>query len=246
MSAESARRYWIDHFSSRDADLLADFVSLTAGDCLPLLEDLGHPRVAGVDYESAENRVFGFGDVVLKFFRPGRWSLAALQDEVDFLHDLLDDGLAVVRPIGTPGTWRGIHYLRYETIHPPLDLDPKVLTPPSVRAYTHLVARLHRVGARRIAQNRPVLEPTGTCSGLLEVVRSSGMLPEALAGRYAALIEALGRQLTRVTAGVPMQRIHNDPGSWNVLWRPEGPLLMDLDDFDVGPVAVDLAVMHFP
>ena len=43
-----------------------------------------------------------------------------------------------------------------------------------------------------------------------------------------------------------MQRIHNDPGTWNVLWRPEGPLLMDLDDFDVGPVAIDLATMHFP
>ncbi len=130
MSAESARRYWIDHFSSRDADRIDGFVSLTAADCLPLLEDLGLPRVDGVDYESAENRVFGFGEVVLKFFRPGRWSLAALQDEVDFLHDLLDDGLAVVRPIGTPGTWRGIHYLQYETVHPPFDLDPKVLTPP--------------------------------------------------------------------------------------------------------------------
>ena len=242
----SPRRYWLDHFTGGDPSVVATFLSLKPEDCAPLLEALDLPRVPGEDFESAENRVYGFGDVVLKFFRPGRWSLAALQDEVDFLDDLLAAGVSVVRPLRGPETWRGMHYIAYEAVPKPYGTDRETLDPPSLRAFVHLVARLHQVGAQREARHRPRLAPSGTCMGLLDVIAQCGMIPADRLGAYGAQIERLAERLAEVTAGVPMQRIHNDPGSWNVLWRPEGPLLMDLDDFDVGPVAIDLAVMHFP
>ena len=53
-----------------------------------------------------------------------------------------------VRPIGDIGTWRGIHYLAYEAIQEPFDLDPETLDEDSVRKMVHLVASIHDVGAQ--------------------------------------------------------------------------------------------------
>lgn len=238
--------FWMDHFCRADPVVLPRFLSLSPTDCGPLLESLGMPRAPGVTHESAENRVFGFGAVTIKFFRPGRWSLAALCDEADFLEELIAADLDVVKPIGRPETWRGIHYQRYETVAPPFDCDPTVLTPAQLRAHVHLVAALHRVGAQRDAPHRPRLRPRETSQELLAVVRHRGYLPADLDARYADTIGHLGEWLAEEMDGVPVQRVHDDPGSWNVLWRPQGPLLMDLDDFSVGPVAVDLAIMDIP
>jgi len=240
------RAYWLDHFCPPARAALSAFVKLQPADCLPLLESLSLPRVEGVNYESPENRVFGFGDVVGKLFRPGRWSRAALMDEVNFLNDLLDAGLSVVRPIGTPGEWEGIRYQLYERVPPPFALDPEVLTPDLLRAFVHLVARMHQVGAQRDAPHRPRFEPEETCLGLLDVIRDRAYIPDHLLPAYTDAVSRLIAQLVSASAGVPLQRIHNDPGIWNVIWRPQGPLMMDLDDFDVGPVATDLAIMHLP
>ena len=71
----SMRQFWFDHFCAGDRAVIADFIGTGPQDCLPLLETLGLPRVAGINHESAENRVFGFGEVVIKLFRPApcRW-----------------------------------------------------------------------------------------------------------------------------------------------------------------------------
>jgi len=238
--------YWMDHFFSTDSVALPRFLSLSADDCAPLLASLGLPVVPGITHESAENRVFGFGEVTIKFFRPGRWSLDALGDEANFLEDLVAAGLDVVKPIGRPATWQGMHYQLYETVAPPFDLDPKVLTPAQLRAHVHLVAEMHRVGAQRDAPHRPHLRPLETGAELLAVVRRGGYLPAELDARYADLVGQLCAWLAAEMDGVPTQRVHDDPGTWNVLWRPQGPLLMDLDDFNVGPVAIDLAIMDIP
>ena len=66
------------------------------------------------------NRVFelegedGRG-LVAKFYRPGRWSEAALQDEHDFLHDLRGEEIPVVPPLvhvdgKTLGSFHGLHF----------------------------------------------------------------------------------------------------------------------------------------
>ena len=66
------------------------------------------------------NRVFelegedGRG-LVAKFYRPGRWSEAALQDEHDFLHDLRGEEIPVVPPLvhadgKTLGIFQGVHF----------------------------------------------------------------------------------------------------------------------------------------
>jgi Ser/Thr protein kinase RdoA (MazF antagonist) len=241
------RRFWNRHFSAPDVDLdvLAAFVALTPLECADVLEIIGAPRAEGIAYESAENRVFGFGGVVLKFYRPGRWSLAALQDEVQFLDDLRDAGIPFVRPIGGVGTWRGIHYVAYEAIEQPFEMDPETLSEDAVRAMVRLVARIHDVGAERDAPNRPRFDAAAMCAGCFDVMCSAGFLPESLQRRYA---DAIDRLVGKVAAlgEIPVQRIHGDCSSGNALWRADGPVFMDLDDFQVGPIAIDIPLLSFP
>ncbi len=237
---------WVEHFSSVPAPTLERFVRLDADACGPILEQRGLPRVAGEQRESAENRVLVFGDVVLKVFRPGRWSLDALREEVIFLDDLRDAGVSAVRPIGGIEEWEGLYHLAYERIPQPYEEDLAVFDRARVEQLVQLVADVHRVGAQRDAPHRPRLEPSSMGRDLLSVVDARGYLPEHLASRYRAGVGELCTRLSELLVGVPQQRIHADLGSWNVAWRPDGPLLMDLDDFQVGPTALDIRLMSFP
>ncbi len=242
----SDKQYWIDHFEPAEPEVRARFAGLTPGGCGEILEQRGLTRVPGEDRESAENRVFTFGEVVLKIFRPGRWGRAALEEEVTFLEDLEEAGVAAVRPIGGVQSWRGLHHLAYERVAEPFEEDPRVFTMARVEQLVELAAALHEVGARREAPARPRTAPRAKVEGLLAVIERWGYLPQALAPRYRAAALALAERLEVLLEGVPQQRIHADLGSWNVLWRPEGPVLMDLDDFQVGPVALDLRLLSFP
>lgn len=237
---------WTQHFSRVEAPILDRFVHLTAERCGPILEQRGLPRVTGEDRDSAENRVFAFGEVILKIFRPGRWSLEALREEVIFLEDLRDAGVPAVRPLGTIQTWQGLHHLAYERVPEPCEEDRPVLDRGQVEQLVALIAEVHRVGAQRDAPHRPRLEPVGMGRGLLQVIDDRGYLPASLAGRYREGVQELCARTEVLLRGVPQQRIHADLGTWNVLWRPEGPLLMDLDDFQVGPTALDLRMASFP
>ncbi len=240
----SDRKFWIEHFDRADPTTQRRFVTLGPAEAAEILEQRGLPQAPGETRESAENRVFVFGDVVLKVFRPGRWSHAALVEEVVFLEDLRAAGVAAVRPIGGVQTWRGLHHLAYERVEG--DDDRAVFSLEQMRQFVDLVAAFHDVGARRDAPHRPRLLPRAKAEGLLERVCGAGFLPPGLVTRYEAAVRGLAERLERLLDGVPQQRIHADIGSWNVLWRPAGPLLMDLDDFEVGPVALDLRLMSAP
>ena len=242
----SDSQYWIDHFSTVEPELRSRFAGFTVADCGAILEQRGLPRGIGEDKESAENRVFAFEDVVLKVFRPGRWSLAALEEEVTFLEDLRAAGVAAVRPIGGIQTWEGLHHLAYERVARPYEEDREVFTQHHVEQLVDLTVALHEVGARREATARPRIDPRPKVEGLLTVIEGHGYLPAGLVPRYRAAVRGLAERLEGLLQGVPQQRIHADLGSWNVLWRPEGPVAMDLDDFQVGPVALDLRLLSFP
>ena len=66
------------------------------------------------------NRVFELEDedrngIIIKFYRPGRWSLEALQDEHDFLLELAEQEVPVIPPVKMQngkslGCYEDIHY----------------------------------------------------------------------------------------------------------------------------------------
>lgn len=237
--------FFCEQFSSGDDSTYNHFIALRPADCGEVLEEIGCPRQAGVRFESPENRVFGFGNVVLKFYRPGRWDLAALQDEWQFLEDLREARVPFVRPIGQIGTWRNMHYLAFERVPEPFRVDPETLTQPEVEALVWTIARIHDVGALRGADARPSFNVRAICEGCFETIRHHGYLTRDLVTRYRKAINAVAA-IADDFGPIPMQRVHGDSYSGNALWRPDGPVLMDLDDFQIGPTAMDIPLMSFP
>ncbi len=214
---------------------------------------------------SFENRVYqahlespydGHGQVVTKFYRPGRWSDAQIAEEHAFASDLVDAEVPAVPPLVVNG--RTLHHFdgfafavspRRGGRRPELD-DFDVL-----EGIGRFLARLHNVGATRPFEARPALDVATFAheprDGLLthrmiapEVQTAwSDALAEAL-----ALIEAhpvLRPGWTADPDGIQRLRLHGDCHPGNILWTPEGqpgagPHFVDLDDARMGPAVQDL------
>lgn len=238
----NSKNFWINHFSPADPEIHKEFITMTASDCKEALKDLGLPISEGITFESAENRVFGFGEIVLKFYRPGRWSFEALQDEIQFLEDLREAEIPFVRPIGGVRSWHGIYYIAFEAVAKSYKEAPKILDIGSVRKLVHLVARIHDVGSKRVATSRPQFDPEAMCFGCFDVIRESKFLSKQLHGPYEEVINEIVLRMASFK-DIPIQRVHGDTYSGNTLWNSNGPMFMDLDDFQMSQVGLDLRLL---
>lgn len=237
--------YWLNHFSKVPEEVSQTFVHLGVNDFPDVLESLSVQNAKGVAFESAENRVFRFDNVVIKFYRPGRWSKKAIEQEVEFLNDLKEGGVSAVRPIGNAKTWQGIHYLAYEAISEPFNESPETFNEEEVKKLSHLMAKVHEVGKLRPASERPQFDPQGMCDGCYEVITRAGYLPKECRSRYEGILSQIVKKLDNYK-DVPLQRIHGDSYSGNVVWQNGEPIFLDFDDFQVGPKAIDLKLLSFP
>ena len=86
------------------------YESLTPDAILDALESIGlQPNGSLLALNSYENRVYqaGLEDqsfVIVKFYRPQRWSDAAIAEEHDFTQQLADAELSVVNPMAIGAT----------------------------------------------------------------------------------------------------------------------------------------------
>ena len=187
------------------------------------------------------NRVFELEDedgsgLVAKFYRPGRWSAAALQDEHDFVGDLHAAEIPVVAPLvhadgGTLGTFRGVHFAVF----------PKK----SGRSFDEfndeqwlqlgrLLGRTHLVGARRQPKDRITMAPEASTR------QQGSFLPADLAKKFGDLAHGLIAEIAPLFEGVDNHRIHGDCHFSNLIYRPEESFyLIDFDDMAVGPAVQD-------
>lgn len=238
---------------------------LTPDLTLDALEALGQ----GVDgrllaLNSYENRVFqvglaGGGFVVAKFYRPGRWSDAQILEEHAFAQELADAEVPAVPPItlavdaalargpasacGTPATLGhfGGHRLsvspRRGGRSPELD-DPEVL-----RWLGRFLARLHGVGARRPFAHRGRLDVTQMGRAARQWLSDHEAIP---LDQRSTWLSAADQALDLAQAafdridGLRWRRTHGDCHPGNVLWTPEGPHFVDLDDACMAPAVQDL------
>ena len=200
---------------------------------------------------SYENRVYqlGAGDrqLVLKFYRPERWSDAQIAEE----HELTRELLAAELPVAAPLAIGGASLLRYREFRfaafPWMPGRAPELDAPAARQLLgRSIARLHQVGARRAFHVRPTLGVQRLGWEARAQVLASELMPESLRERYSSVSGALLERITAAfaTAG-PLQhiRLHGDCHLGNLLWNEHGPLFVDLDDCAMGPRVQDLWMM---
>ena len=205
-----------------------------SGVCRPLTSYIN--RVFEVELEDG-------GFLVAKFYRPGRWTRAALQDEQDFLLELAAEEVPVVAPLADAEG-----QTLQEEAGIPFALFPRVggrpCDEPSRSEWLQigrLMGRIHQVGARKPAAHRLVLDPRRSSSTHLEYLRDSGAIPREVETRYLDAAQSLLDRVAPMFDGVAVQRLHGDLHRMNLLWRPgEGFRAIDFDDMVMGPVIQDL------
>jgi Ser/Thr protein kinase RdoA (MazF antagonist) len=66
------------------------------------------------------------------------------------------------------------------------------------------------------------------------------VLPPEVRDQYRATVSALLDRMAPLFIDVPMHRIHGDCHRGNLLMTPQGPMLLDFDDFVTGPAVQDV------
>lgn len=213
------------------------------------------PTGRSIILNSYENRVYQLelarGDatrmVVGKFYRPGRWSLDAINDEHDFLFDLDTKEIPVVLPIAfdadettvseLTGDAAGIRYSLFPRVG---GRAPEEFTDTELEVVGRLLARIHDVGELHVADHRPVLDPESYGSANLEFLLDHDVLPEAARDGYAFTVEALIERITPLFDDVPTHRIHGDCHPGNLIRGRDGLVFLDFDDMLEGPAVQDV------
>jgi Ser/Thr protein kinase RdoA (MazF antagonist) len=230
------------------ADPRATFVSLTPDRVLEAVE-VGGLRSTGrcLPLRAFENRVYEVEleddrRLVVKFYRPGRWSRETILDEHAFLADLAAAEIPVVAPLdlGTGTTLSEIEGILYAAFPKVRGRSLDELDPESRRRIGRTIGRMHAVGASRDAPHRRRLDPNYFVREPLDIVLAGGFMPENLAPRYRDVALRIADTVAAPLAATRVQRIHGDLHWGNILWASDGPVLVDFDDCLVGPPVQDL------
>ncbi len=194
------------------------------------------------------NRVYEIEDnggekLIAKFYRPGRWSPEALQDEHDFVSACHADEVPVIAPLPfqdgqTLHEDNGIFF----TIFPKrFGRQFEATSPQDWIRIGRLLGRVHTVGARADAENRTDLHPAeSTARHIHHLVDNAIVTPQSV-DEFRAVTDSILELIEHLFDDVEFIRIHGDCHSGNLLDRPgEGIMIIDFDDMMVGPPVQDL------
>jgi Ser/Thr protein kinase RdoA (MazF antagonist) len=225
-----------------------DFFALTPDRVLEAVE-VGGLRCTGrcLPMRAFENRVYEVEldderRLIVKFYRPGRWSREAILDEHAFLAELEAAELPAVPPmdLGTGATLAEIDGIFYAAFPKVRGRTLDEADDERLRRIGRLIGRMHAIGAARDAPHRPRLTVERYIHEPLEVLQSAGVVSAGLAGRYRDVALKIADAAAPLLARARAQRIHGDLHWGNMLWGTDGPILLDFDDFLVGPPVQDL------
>lgn len=198
---------------------------------------------------SYENRVYqvgldGAAPLVAKFYRPARWSDAAIAEEHAFALELAAAELPMVAPLAIGGRTLFAHAgYRYALYPRRGGRAPELESADHLQWMGRLLARMHGVGARERFRARGAIDTSTFIRDAARAVLASGLLPGRLDETYRARTAAIADVLdARFAALEPLARIrlHGDCHAGNVLWTDGGPHFVDLDDARMGPAVQDL------
>jgi Ser/Thr protein kinase RdoA (MazF antagonist) len=203
---------------------------------------------------SYENRVYlaGMGEapaLVVKFYRPGRWSDAAIGEEHAFVAELAAREIPVVAPLAIAnGTTLHQHAGFRFAVYPRCGgRAPEFDAEATLKWMGRFLGRIHAVGACASYRHRPLLDietfGVASCNWLL----AHDCVPPDLRDAWRAVADlALAgvRRCYERAGSVRSLRLHGDCHAGNVLWiehgATPGPHFVDFDDTRMGPAVQDL------
>jgi Ser/Thr protein kinase RdoA (MazF antagonist) len=197
---------------------------------------------------SYENRVYQAGTesgyVVAKFYRPGRWSDAAILEEHAFSQALAEREIPVVPPlvIGAQTLHEHGGY-RFALFERRGGRWPELATEADRLQMGRCIGRMHAFGAVEPFVHRAALSVERFGHRSVRELLANDWIPAHLMASYESIVAEVLAAVERnfAEAGSYREiRIHGDCHQGNVLWTDAGPHFVDLDDCLMGPAIQDL------
>ena len=229
---------------TRPYDDLGPEVVLDAVESLGLLTD---GRLLALN--SFENRVWQVGiedgePVVVKFYRPRRWSDEAIAEEHAFALELAGGGLSVVAPERIGGATLHRHAGYRLAVFPRRGGHaPEPAHEPTLRRIGRTLGRMHAIGRAGRFEHRPELTIASRGREPVDWLVAQRWLPAHLEDSFSSLAEHLLEAIAAAfeRAGDYRRiRLHGDCHPGNILWRDDQAHFVDLDDCLSGPAIQDL------
>jgi Ser/Thr protein kinase RdoA (MazF antagonist) len=201
---------------------------------------------------SYENRVYQVGiegsqPLIVKFYRPLRWSDDQILEEHQFCFELSDHELPVVAPLVNHRNQSLFHYggFRFALYPRQGGHAPEFDNLDNLLIMGRTLGRMHAVAATRPFVHRPQLDCASFGDASVTLI-SGKFIPTEYQANYDALTHELLQAIGGVfedCGGTPMIRTHGDCHAGNVLWRNEAPHFVDFDDARTAPAIQDLWMM---
>ena len=198
---------------------------------------------------SYENRVYRVdtedaGPRVAKFYRPGRWSDAAILEEHDFARRAAELDIPVVAPLLHDDSTLHEHGgFRFAVFPWQPGRTPEITSFEDFHVLGRYLGRLHLLGQHEPFRHRVQLTIAEFGDASIARLRASTFLPPDVVAPFCALAGQLLPLLQQAFArvgDVAMIRVHGDFHLGNILWSEYGPYLVDFDDCITGPAVQDL------
>lgn len=228
-------------YSSLDPNLILDAIESVGFQCTGSLLALN----------SYENRVYQVGienaePLIVKFYRPLRWTSEAILEEHQFALELVEHELPVVAPLKVDLGQTTLHeYQDFRfALFPrqggrPLELDNME----QLEWMGRFIGRLHAIGACQPFLHRAHLDIQTYGYKPYQFLLENNFIPAELKQNYCVTVEAMlqGIDQSFQQAGeITSLRLHGDCHAGNVLWNSSGPQIVDLDDCLMGPAIQDI------
>ncbi len=195
------------------------------------IEGVGHPQVL-VDA------------VIVKFYRQGRWSDAAILEEHQFAIELATAELPVAAPCARQGlTLHQLGGFRFAVFDAWRGVAPELSGDAERELLGRSLGRLHARAALRAFEHRPNISHWQCGEPARQSVLQAWLQPEAQLYQYEQISAQLVRRIQdALDAAGPYKniRLHGDCHLGNILWNEQGPVFVDLDDCLTGPAVQDL------
>jgi len=237
--------------------LLDQFFTLTPERMLDAVEAaLGsNTRATGrtLQLNSMENRVYEIEledktPVVVKFYRPGRWSKETILEEHEFIAELAANEVPAVVPQKlTSGTTLGTSQegIMFAVFPKARGRILQELNQDQLSQVGRYLGRIHNIGAKKPAEHRLRLTTESYGWHPLEFLERSPTMPVEIRSRYRGVVEKLLNTIQPMLSSAPLIRVHGDCHLGNVLWSGHGneamqTFFLDFDDMVMAPAVQDI------
>lgn len=217
---------------------------------LDAVESTGFSCTGGLlALNSYENRVYQIGiedaaPLIVKFYRPHRWSSDAILEEHQFSLELVERDIPVIAPL----------IINNQTLHNYNDYRFALFPRRGGRALEldnneqlewmgRFLGRLHKVSASQKFQHRMQLTTQNYGHEPWKFLMEHNFIPDYLQHNYCKTVETALQKIEQImteTGQFNLIRLHGDCHPGNVLWSESGPHIVDLDDCLMGPAIQDI------